>query len=197
MSLDAYLDLRPQIAGESTAANHEGWIELTEFEYGLGDTGSSASDVAEELAQVKTDEEKAQILKEFRRSSQGKFRSVSFGKHISKASPLLFKFCALSSTAQKAGTTLLPKAVVHLCRFTGRDQAKNYVTYARMQFEQCNITSITLRVSDEGQTTEAIEMSYEKVAFIYNEIAQGSKGGETRFGWEVAENKEWAGPQKK
>jgi type VI protein secretion system component Hcp len=197
MPLDAYLDLRPQITGESTAANHEGWIELTEFTYGLGDTSSDAGDIAEELAQEKTEEGKAQILRDFKRSSQGKFRSASFSKNIDKSSPLLFKFCALSSTAQKAGATLLPKAVVHLCRFTGRDQAKNYVTYARLHFEDCNIRSVSLRVSDEGQTTEEVEMSYEKVAFIYNEISQGSKGGETRFGWEVAENKEWAGPQKK
>jgi type VI protein secretion system component Hcp len=197
MPLDAYLDLRPQITGESTAANHEGWIELTEFTYGLGDTSSDAGDIAEELAQEKTDEGRERILRDFKRSSQGKFRSVAFSKLIDKASPLLFKFCALSSTAPKAGSPLLPKAVVHLCRFTGRDQSKNYVTYARLHFEQCNISSISLRVADEGHTTEDIEMSYEKVAFIYNEIAQGSKGGETRFGWEVTENKEWAGPPKK
>ena len=130
-------------------------------------------------------------------TGKASFSDLTFFKQADKASPLLFKFCALSSTAPKAGSTLLPKAVVHLCRFTVRDQSKNYVTYARLHFEQCNISSISLRVADEGHTTEDIEMSYEKVAFIYNEIAQGPKGGETRFGWEVTENKEWAGPPKK
>lgn len=196
MSLDAFLDLRPQITGECTVASHKAWIELTAFEYGLGDA-SGPEDLAEQIEEAEGDPQKIkELLSGRQKQKEGKFRSVSFSKFVDRASPLLFKFCALYNTADKAGTPLLPKAIVHLCRYAGQKDQSNYVTYGQLQFEGCNIQSVTLRVGDNGVTTEDVQMSYEKVSFIYTETAEGGgakASAKTRFSWDVHLNKEWSG----
>jgi type VI protein secretion system component Hcp len=194
MPLDAFLDLSPKVTGESTVASHKGWIELTSFEYGIGDSGGAPEDISEELAQADEDERR-KILASAQRGREGKFKSVTFSKYVDRASPQLFKFCALYNTAEKAGVAQLPKAVVHLCRYTGKADTKNFVTYGSLQFENCNIQTITIKVSDNGVTSEDIQMSYDKVSFVYNETGSGggTTGSKTRFAWDVQLNKEWSG----
>jgi len=195
MPLDAFLDLSPKVTGESAVASHKGWIELTSFEYGIGDSGGGPTDISEDLAQAQDEDERRKLLASAQQSREGKFKSVTFSKYVDRASPQLFKFCALYNTSDKAGTAQLPEAVVHLCRYTGKADTKNFVTYGSLQFENCNIQSITIKVQENGVTSEDIQMSYDKVSFVYNETAStgSATGSKTRFAWDVQLNTEWSG----
>lgn len=181
------------IPGECESAGHEGWIELTEFKFEIGE----ASDTAAELDPDATEDERLQALIASQKSKrdEGKYKSVSCSKNVDKSSPMLFKCCAKFNPAVTTAP-VLPEVIVHLTRHAGGTTEAG-VTYMVFTFKKCNIKTISVSASGDELPKDQFEFTYEQVAYKYIETSrktgQAAGGSPARFAWDVNLNKEWPG----
>jgi type VI protein secretion system component Hcp len=192
MPLGAFMKI-DTIPGECESAGHEGWIELTDFKFEIGEASLLSDE--DESSDSDGGVPKAPSSAKRPKRDEGKFKSVSCSKNIDKSSPMLFKSCA-KNDATAANTPLIPEVIIHLSRHAGGTNQTS-VTYVSFTFKKCNIKSISVSTSGEELPKDQFEFTYEQVSFKYIETSrktgQAVGGSPARFAWDVNLNKEWAG----
>jgi len=161
MAIDVYLQL-DGIKGESTDANHPGWIECTSAQWGISQPRSATSSTAGGHTAERCD-----------------MRSISITKHADLASPLLMQSCA-------AGRTL-PKGRIEFLRADGQGER---VKYYEVELENVLIGSVNQSVHQGDILQDSVSLKFSIVRWKYTQqkIAGGS-GGNTRGGWNLSTNR--------
>jgi type VI secretion system secreted protein Hcp len=81
------------------------------------------------------------------------------------------------------------EAILHCRKKTGdKGQALEYL---RITMKKVTVSNVSLGGSGDGTSvSESLSLSYEEVKFEYSEQkADGTKGGVTQAGWNLAQNK--------
>lgn len=163
MAFDAFIKI-DGIEGESTDADHRGWIEVIRYGLGAKQTLSPTTSSAGGLSAERAD-----------------FSRFLIRKYIDKSSPLLLQACA-------AGTHI-DQVVVELCRAAGTDKLK-YLTFT---LKNCLISRVITTCgadTDAKFPAETVKIDYGKIQWCY--IQQNQKGGgpagNVASGWDRERN---------
>jgi type VI secretion system secreted protein Hcp len=160
MSADIFLKL-DGIEGESKDSKHPNEIQLQSFSWGASNPHSAAQGTGQGVGKVSV-------------------QDLHFTKYIDKASPKLFKHCAMGEHINK-GTLVARKA--------GKDQQE----YLKVSLDEVFVTSYQLGDSNgtDGQLPmEQISLSFTKVEVDYKpQQKDGTLGGSVKAHWDVKASK--------
>lgn len=149
MAFDTFIQI-DSIKGESTDQKHKDWIEAFSFSHGVAQTGAGAISSAGARVSGKVD-----------------CHDFTVTKRLDKASPYLYKHCCNGKH--------FPKAVVELCRNTGKKEV-----IFKYTFEHVVVSSINVG-GGQGQEVpvETVSFQYGKIKWEYFPIdpKTGAVGG--------------------
>lgn len=159
MAFDAFIKI-DGIEGESTDAQHTGWIEALYYKTGLHQKKSSTASTAGGASVERAD-----------------FKDFVFTKQLDKASPKLALACA-------AGTHI-DKIVVELCR-AGTDKIK----FMEYTLTNCFITKVTSGGSEKIFPAETFNVNFGKIEWCYAQQQRkgGGAAGNIANGWSLEKN---------
>ncbi|MBE9520058.1 MAG: type VI secretion system tube protein Hcp [Proteobacteria bacterium] len=150
------------IEGESTDADHGGWIEVLSFNWGISQTASASASSSGGGTTQRAD-----------------LQDLSIVKLLDSATPVLFKTCA------KGGH--IDEVKVELCRAGG-----DKLTYMEYIMNNVIISSVSTGGGGGGEPTESVTFNYGKIELIYTkqERKGGGGGGKVAFCWDLETNAE-------
>src|SRR3954451_2354830 len=157
MASDIFLKIE-EIPGESQDDAHKGEIEILSYSWGLSQTGTVAGGGGG--------------------AGKASFQDVHFESTVSKASPLLAKFCATGEHIKKA---------VVVVRKAGERQ----IEFIKVTLEDVLVSSYQQAGSSGGDRPEdAFSLNYAKVEFDYfPQKADGSLDTPVVFNFDVRANR--------
>lgn len=161
MAIDVYLQI-DGIKGDSTDAQHKGWIECDSVSWSVSQpksaTASSAGGHTAERCELS---------------------DISFSKLADMASPVLLQMCA--------GGKTIPKAKFEFLRADGSGVP---IKYYEIELENVLIAHVAPSVGGGSIMAESVGLKFSKVKWKYTQqkIAGGS-GGNTAGGWDLATNR--------
>jgi len=162
MALDMFLKLK-DVAGESRDDAFKGEIDILAWSFGVSNSGSAH--VGGGIGSGKANFQDISITKYIDLSSAKLMESVSVGTHFPTA----------SITVRKAG---------------GKKQLDYYV----IELKEVMVTSYQTGGSGgEDRLTESLTLTFANVEVKYQaQSATGEKAGDTKFGYDIAANKQAA-----
>jgi type VI secretion system secreted protein Hcp len=143
MAFDTYLKITsPDVAGEATASDHEGWIEIYSFSWGASNPTTIGSGTTG-LAAGKVSISSFNIMKKTEASSCPLFAACCAGQHFKEA-------------------------VVDMRKATGTDGQQQ--TFLKYTFSDVMVESIQWSGSSGGDDspTESVSLAFAKVAIEYS-----------------------------
>jgi len=173
MAVDAYLQIAG-VEGESTAAGHEGWIDLQEFHAPGGAHG------AFELADWSFSVENPTTI-----------GSATGGAGAGKAS---FSEFTVTKTTDKSSTAFLlhaangasfPTATIHLVKRGGGGGGKAGAPFLVFRFQTVFTTKVQWSDGGDGGPEEEISFVYGSIEVQYT----AQDGSTSDFTWDVARNR--------
>ncbi len=161
MAIDVYLQI-DGIKGESTDADHKGWIEVTSAQWGVTQPKSATASTGGGHT-----------------AERCEHRSISITKLADLSSPLLMQNCS-------AGRTI-PRAKLEFLRADGQGER---VKYYEVELENVLIGSINQAVHEGSVLHDSIGLKFSRVKWKYTQqkIAGGASGN-TAGGWDLAINR--------
>jgi type VI secretion system secreted protein Hcp len=161
MAIDVYLQI-DGIKGESTDAEHKGWIEITSAQWGVTQPKSATASTGGGHT-----------------AERCEHRSISLTKLADMSSPLLMQ-------NRSAGRTI-PRAKLEFLRADGQGER---VKYYEVELENVLIGSINQAVHEGSVLHDSIGLKFSKVKWKYTQqkIAGGASGN-TAGGWDLAINR--------
>lgn len=161
MAIDAYLHIEG-IKGESADSKHQGWIEVSNVQWGIHQPRSSSVSTAGGHT-----------------IGQAQLSELTFKKLADLSSPGLQQHCAMGKT--------LPKAKFEFMRADGNGEP---VKYYEVELENVMISRVMPSSGEGGIITESCALAYSKIKWKYTQqsIKGGASGG-TVGGWDCAAHK--------
>ena len=161
MASDAYLQI-DGIKGESMDSNHQGWIEVTDVQFGVmqprSATASTAGGHTAERAEVS---------------------DVVFTKVSDLSSPILFQTCAMGKT--------IPKAKIEFMRADGNGEP---IKYFEIELENVLIGHVRPDQGTDNLLYETVSLKFAKIKLKYSQQKIGGGiAGNTTGGWNLATNR--------
>ncbi|EMH4161382.1 type VI secretion system tube protein Hcp [Pluralibacter gergoviae] len=148
------------VTGESKDANHTGWLDVLSFNWGASQPGNMAVGGGGGAGKVN-------------------YQDLSVQALVDKASPAILKFCSSGKHVNKVE--------ISICKAGGQQ-----VEYSRIVLEDVLVTKTDFTGvghSDRLMVTYGFQAS--KLNFHYwEQTSQGTKGAETKSGWDIKLNKE-------
>jgi type VI secretion system secreted protein Hcp len=162
MALDAYIQIEG-IEGESTDANHIGWIQLMSYSHSIQNETTGQSGGGHHTGG---------------RVMHGDLTLV---KSMDASSPILMLACCQGKSH--------PTATLELCRSgaSGIDA----IPFQKVELTDVTITSVTPQANDGGGfPTETFTLTYRTITWTYTKTdTTGNPTGEVTGGWDLAANK--------
>lgn len=161
MAIDVYLQI-DGIKGDSTDAQHPGWIECESVSWAVSQPRSATASTAGGHT-----------------AERCELSDIIFLKLADKASPLLLQLCA--------GGKTFPKAKFEFLR---ADAAGERIKYYEIELQNVLIAHVAPSVGNGSMMAESVGLKFSKVKWKYTQqkIAGGS-GGNTAGGWDLATNR--------
>lgn len=161
MAIDVYLQL-DGIRGESTDADHKGWIECQSATWSISQPKSATSSTGGGHT-----------------AERAELSDIHFVKIADLASPLLMQNCATGRT--------LPRAKFEFLRADGDGER---IKYFEIELEYVLIGTVTPNIEPGIILTEHVGLKYAKVKWKYTQqrVAGGSCGN-TAGGWDSCNNR--------
>jgi type VI secretion system secreted protein Hcp len=158
MASDIFLKIE-EIPGESQDNAHKGEIEIFSYSWGLSQTGTASSGGGGG-------------------AGKASFQDLHFESTVTKASPLLAKFCATGQHIKKA-TLVVRKA------------GERSVEYIKVTLEDVLVSSYQQAGSNAGDRPEdAFSLNYAKIEFDYfPQRADGSLDTPVVFSFDLLQQK--------
>jgi len=164
MAIDVYLQI-DGIKGESADSAHQGWIEVTQAQWGVTQPISSPGSGAGG-----------------RTTGRSEYRTMSVAKLADLASPLLMQYCTNGKT--------IPKAKLEFMRADGDG---NRVKYYEVELENVLIANMEQMVAEGSLLRDRIALQFSKVRWKYSQQKiGGGMSGHTAGGWDLSCNKSCA-----
>jgi type VI secretion system secreted protein Hcp len=163
MAFDAFIKI-DGIEGESTDADHKGWIEIKSFRSGVSQRSSATASSVGGASSERAD-----------------FRNFNFIKEVDKATPKLGLACA-------AGTHI-NTILVEVCR--AGDEKVKFLEY---ELTNCIICDSSIDGADAGAEggfpKENVSINYGKITWNYTQQKRegGSPAGSIMSGWDLQQN---------
>ncbi len=159
MAFDAFIKI-DGIEGESTDDKHSGWIEATNYNFGLSQAVSSTASSSGGAS-----------------AERASFQDFAFTKQVDKASPLLALACA--------DGTHINTITVELCR-AGTDKVK----FMEYKLTNCIISSVSNSGGGGDFPNESLTINFGKVNWAYTVQKRegGGASGNVASGWDLQKN---------
>jgi type VI secretion system secreted protein Hcp len=156
----------PSIDGESMDSQHEKWIEVQSFNWGVAHPIGHQTGTYGSVGAGRAD-----------------FQDFSFTKLADSASPLLYKACAQATDF----STVVFEIV--------SDMAGKKLTVMMFVFEDCTISSISPGGSSgdaAGRPMESVSLFYRKITWHFQPVDDtGKVGTAVDRGWNIQQNSEY------
>jgi type VI secretion system secreted protein Hcp len=161
MASDAYLQI-DGIKGESADSRHQGWIEITDVQFGVTQPRSATASTGGGHT-----------------AERAELSDVTFTKLADISSPILFQTCAMGKT--------IPKAKIEFMRADGNGEP---IKYFELELENVLIGQVRPDQGPDNMLYETVQLKYSKIKLKYTQqkIAGGAAGN-TTGGWDLAANK--------
>lgn len=161
MASDAYLQI-DGIKGESADSTHQGWIEITDVQFGViqprSATASTGGGHTAERAELS---------------------DIVFTKVADISSPILFQTCAMGKT--------IPKAKIEFMRADGNGEA---IKYFEIELGNVLIGQFRPDQGPDNLLYETVSLKYSKIKVKYSQQKiRGGIAGNTTGGWDLAANR--------
>jgi len=161
MAADYYLQL-DGIKGESTDAQHTGWIEVSSVSWNIKQPKSSTASTSGGHT-----------------AERAELSEISISKFVDLSSPILAQTCACGKT--------IPKAKLEFLRADGDNKP---IKYFEVELENVLIGHIAPSFDGAGLPVEAIGLKFSKVRWKYTQQKiNGGASGNTTGGWDTATNR--------
>jgi type VI secretion system secreted protein Hcp len=157
MASDIFLKIE-EIPGESQDAAHKDEIEIFSFSWGLSQTSTVSGSGGG--------------------TGKASFQDFHFETAVTKASPLLAKFCATGEHIKKAVLSV-------------RKAGERPIEYLKVTMEDVLVSGFSQAGSRDGDRPEdAISLNFAKIEFDYTtQKADGSLGEQVTFNFDVVQNR--------
>ncbi|NND58752.1 MAG: type VI secretion system tube protein Hcp [Gammaproteobacteria bacterium] len=154
MKLDA-------IAGESEDDDHEGWIDILSWSWGLSQAASAHIGGGGTAAQCSV-------------------QDLSFVKWVDKSTPALLHSCASGKH--------VAKAELHCTKSGGDNKALDYIV---LKMDDVIISSVSAGGSGgEDRLTENVSLNFAKVEYTYTvQTKEGAAGAKPKMDWDIKKGK--------
>ncbi len=161
MASDAYLQI-DGIKGESADSKHQGWIEITDVQFGVTQPRSATASTGGGHT-----------------AERAELTEVTFAKMADISSPILFQTCAMGRT--------IPKARIEFMRADGNGEP---IRYFEIELENVLIGQVRPDQGADNMLYETVQLKYSKIKVKYTQqrIAGGTAGN-TAGGWDLAANR--------
>ncbi|KAB8312892.1 type VI secretion system tube protein Hcp [Erwinia endophytica] len=148
------------VTGESNDSNHKNWIDALSFNWGANQPGNMSVGGGGGAGKVN-------------------FRDLTVQAFIDKATPAILKYCASGKH--------ITKVDLSVCKAGG-----NQVEYSRISLEDVLITNVDFNgIGDTEEIVVNYSFQASRVNIHYWEQSdKGTKGAETKSGWDIKQNKE-------
>lgn len=161
MAIDVYLQI-DGIKGESTDAQHKGWIECEAVNWAVTQPKSATASTAGGHT-----------------AERCELSDITFSKIADASSPLLLQFCA--------GGKPIPKAKFEFLRADGQGER---IKYYVIELENVLIADVAPSVGGGSIMAESVGLKFSKVRWKYTQQKiGGGSGGNTNGGWDLATNR--------
>ncbi|MDR1424401.1 MAG: type VI secretion system tube protein Hcp [Azoarcus sp.] len=156
--MDIYVKL-DGITGESKDAKHKGWIDVLTISYDVSQSSSMNTGGGGGVGRAD-------------------FTPVTFGHHVDRASPALFKYCAAGKH--------IPKVEISACKAGGGAQEALRITLGDVL-----VTNVSPRGAAGALWTESVSLSYSTISIdVKEQKADGSMSAGGVGAWDIKQNKE-------
>ena len=161
MARDAYMHIEG-IRGESADSKHQGWIKISDVQFGVAQPGSATASTGGGHT-----------------AERAELSDIVFSKAADMASPMLFQTCAMGKT--------IPKVKLELMRADGNGEP---IKYYEIELENVLIAQVrpTQNISDILHETVGLKYSKIKCKYTQQKIG-GGIAGNTIGDWDLAANK--------
>ena len=164
MAIDVYLQVEG-IKGESSDSTHQGWIEISQAQWGVSQPVISAGSGVGG-----------------RTSGRSEYRSMSLAKLADLASPALMQHCSNGKTIAKAKL-----------EFMRADGDGHRVKYYDVELENILIANMEQMVAEGNILRDHLSLQFSKVKWKYSQQKiGGGLSGSTAGGWDLSCNKSCA-----
>jgi len=164
MAIDVYLQI-DGITGESNDSTHQGWIEVSQAQWGVTQPISSPGSATGG-----------------RTTGRSEYRTLSLAKLADLASPVLMQRCTDGKTISKAKL-----------EFMRADGDGKRVKYYEVELENVLIANMEQMVAEGSILRDHIALHFSKVKWKYSQQKiGGGTGGQTAGGWDLGCNKSCA-----
>jgi len=161
MASDTYLQIEG-IKGESADSKHQGWIEITDVQFGVTQPRSATASTGGGHT-----------------AERAELSEVTFTKLSDLSSPILFQTCAMGKT--------IPKAKIEFMRADGNG---NPIKYFEIELENVLIGQVRPDQGPDNMLYETVALKYSKIKLKYTQQKiGGGVGGNTTGGWDLAANR--------
>jgi len=161
MASDAYLQI-DGIKGESADSKHQGWIEVTDVQFGVTQPRSATASTAGGHT-----------------AERAELSEVTFTKVADISSPILFQSCAMGKT--------IPKAKIEFMRADGNGEP---IKYYEIELENVLIGQVRPDQGPDNMLYETVQLKYSKIKVKYTQQKiGGGTAGNTAGGWDLAANR--------
>lgn len=161
MAIDVYLQI-DGIKGESTDADHQGWIEVTSAQWGVKQPKSATASTAGGHT-----------------AERCEHKSLSITMLADLSSPMLLQTCS-------AGRTI-PKVRLEFLRADGQGHR---VKYYDVELDSVLIGNVDQMVHEGCVLHDAMGLKFAKVKWKYcQQKIGGGAGGNTSGGWDLSTNR--------
>lgn len=148
------------VTGESNDSNHKNWTDILSFNWGATQSGNMAVGGGGGTGEVNFKDLEVQALIDKSTPAILKFRSS--GKHVTKVE---LSICKAGGTQVEYTRIVLEDVLVSMADFTGVGHTDNILVKYRFQASKVNL-------------------------HYWEQSASGTKGAETKAGWDIKQNKE-------
>jgi len=161
MASDIYLQLKG-IDGESTDKDHQKWMEIESFSWGLHQSASSRVSTAGGATSARAD-----------------FGDLSIVKMLDSASPNLCLACASGQH--------IDEVTLDLMRAAGDSKVK----YMEIKLKDAIISAVSIGGGGNSIPVETLSLNYGQITWTYTQQkrAGGTGGGNVVAGWNLGENR--------
>lgn len=161
MASDAYLHI-DGIKGESTDLKHQGWIEVTDVQFGVTQPRSATASTGGGHT-----------------AERAEMSDIVFTKVSDISSPILFQTCAMGKT--------IPKAKIEFMRADGNGEA---IKYFEIELENVLIGQVRPDQGPDNLLYETVSLKFSKIKVKYSQQKiSGGVAGNTTGGWDLAANR--------
>jgi type VI secretion system secreted protein Hcp len=162
MAFNAFIQI-DGVTGEATEDGHKDWIEVSEYQFGVGQQ-SMMSGGAGGRAAGKADFEPLTIFKTIDKSSPTLALYCANGKHVSKVT---LEVSMSAGKKTKFASILLNNVMISRVQIHGSSKG------------------------DSPRPQEVVSFVYDKITWGYTPVkSDGSTGPESSQGWDIAANKQ-------